>query len=87
LPTPLTPLIGCHAERAAVHALLAQQKARLVTPIGPGGVGKTPLAIGIAREAAPLFSQASGVLGGGPIAEHHRHRIPRHQMAHQERRN
>ena len=44
---PLTPLVGRTAELAAVRAEL--EGARLVTLVGPGGAGKTRLAV----EAAP----------------------------------
>src|SRR5829696_10167900 len=45
LPIPLTPLIGRHQERAAVIALMRDGVTRLVTLTGPGGVGKTRLAL------------------------------------------
>jgi len=50
LPAPLAPLIGRAGERTAVHAALAAS--RLVTLTGVGGVGKTRLAVQVAREAA-----------------------------------
>ncbi|KAA5828288.1 AfsR/SARP family transcriptional regulator [Saccharopolyspora hirsuta] len=48
LPTPLTPIIGRDAEIAEVRAPFAEQGARLVTLTGPGGVGKTRLALAAA---------------------------------------
>jgi predicted ATPase len=44
-----TPLFGRDAEIAALHRLLASD--RLVTVVGPGGVGKTRVAIEVARRA------------------------------------
>ena len=51
LPVPMTPLVGRDAELAALHATVAEPGVRLVTLTGPGGVGKTRLAL---AEAAAL---------------------------------
>jgi hypothetical protein len=50
LPTPLTPIVGREDEIAAVIALLRDPDVHLVTLIGPGGIGKTRLAIEVARK-------------------------------------
>src|SRR5690349_12961438 len=50
LPVPPTPLIGRDAEVAAVRALLQRAGTRLVTLIGPAGVGKTRLGLQVAAE-------------------------------------
>lgn len=49
LPEPLTRLIGRESEREAIGHLLTVDDFRLVTLSGPGGVGKTRLAIAVAR--------------------------------------
>lgn len=58
-PVPLTPTIGRDAVVAEVTGLL-DDGARLVTITGPGGVGKTRVALEAARELG-----ARG--GGGPV--------------------
>jgi len=50
-PAPLTELIGREAELATVDALLQNDRVRLVTLIGPGGIGKSRLAIDLAARA------------------------------------
>jgi predicted ATPase len=49
LPAPLTPIIGREDEIAAAGALLRDPGVHLVTLLGPGGIGKTRLAIEVAR--------------------------------------
>jgi predicted ATPase/transcriptional regulator with XRE-family HTH domain len=45
LPVALTPLIGREAELTALARLLADPTCRLLTIAGPGGIGKTRLAV------------------------------------------
>ncbi|MDQ6779111.1 MAG: AAA family ATPase, partial [Actinomycetota bacterium] len=53
LPTPLSTLIGREREIAEIGQLLATS--RLVTLTGPGGIGKTRLAIAVARASGDAF--------------------------------
>ena len=50
-PVPLTELVGRESELAAVESLLQRDHVRLVTLIGPGGIGKSRLAIDVANRA------------------------------------
>lgn len=53
IPIPRVRLIGRETEVEAVGASFA--KGRCVTVVGPGGVGKTSVALQAARELAPLY--------------------------------
>jgi len=55
VPAPATPLVGRNLELASVRALLADPEVRLVTLTGPGGCGKTRLALEAAAGAAEQF--------------------------------
>src|SRR5689334_22982761 len=52
LPLPLTSLLGRDADIETLHRWLADAAARLITLVGPGGVGKTRLALELARAIA-----------------------------------
>jgi len=55
LPAPPTPLVGREREVAQAQQLLQQPNLRLLSMTGPGGVGKTRLAIEVAMGLSPGF--------------------------------
>ena len=54
-PGAQTTFVGRSAERAALRSFLLDPNQRLITVLGPGGIGKTRLAIVAARDAADAF--------------------------------
>jgi predicted ATPase/DNA-binding CsgD family transcriptional regulator len=57
LPTPLTTLVGRQAELAEIPRLLA--RTRLLTLTGAGGMGKTRVALEVARALAANYSDGA----------------------------
>lgn len=70
-PVPATSLIGRDEERRELAALIADPACRLLSLLGPGGIGKTRLALQLAEDVGQHF--ADGVcwvgLAGLPSAE------------------
>ncbi len=55
VPMPLTPFVGRTTELAHISAMLADPACRLVILVGPGGIGKTRLALAAAARQKGLF--------------------------------
>ena len=67
LPTPLTSFVGREREIRQVAGLLRRPDVRLVTLTGPGGVGKTRLALRVAHELAPDFVDGVAFVPLAPV--------------------
>jgi predicted ATPase/DNA-binding SARP family transcriptional activator len=67
LPTPLTPFVGRDREQAEVEQLLTAPNCRLLTLLGPGGMGKTRLALAVAAAAAGGFAQGVAFVSLAPL--------------------
>ena len=61
LPVPPDPILGRETELAAASRLLNDPAVRLVTLVGPGGVGKTRLALELAGAVAATEHPRDGV--------------------------
>ncbi len=55
LPVPATPFLGREMELAQIAERLADPTCRLLTLLGPGGIGKTRLALQVAAGHLPVF--------------------------------
>ncbi len=69
IPSAYTRLIGREDEVAAVTALLADTSNRLVTLLGPGGVGKSRLAIEIASATTGTFPDGAAFIALENVTE------------------
>ncbi|MBV9354807.1 MAG: AAA family ATPase, partial [Chloroflexi bacterium] len=71
LPVWLTSFVGRDAELQALHALLVPPSAgaRLVTLIGPGGVGKTRLAVAAAAGLRAAYPDGVAFVDLAPLRE------------------
>ncbi|HET9420997.1 MAG TPA: LuxR C-terminal-related transcriptional regulator [Nocardioides sp.] len=66
-PAVLTSFVGREAERAALAEALSEY--RLVTAVGPGGVGKTRLAVAVADDVAGRYSGGAGYVDLCPVTD------------------
>ena len=69
LPAPPTPLVGREKDTQTLRSLFERDGARLITLMGPGGVGKTRLALEAARASAEHFPDGVAFVALAPISD------------------
>jgi predicted ATPase len=69
LPAQRTSFVGRARERVALKELLGQPGVSLVTLTGPGGIGKTRLALEVAREVADDFAGGVHFVPLAPVGD------------------
>ncbi|MDX1688952.1 MAG: BTAD domain-containing putative transcriptional regulator, partial [Candidatus Promineifilaceae bacterium] len=68
LPSPVTPFVGRQREMAQVNGML-ENGCRLLTLLGPGGSGKTRLAIEVARRRAGEYTHGAVFVELAPLSD------------------
>src|SRR5215204_3590247 len=69
LPTPATSLVGRDHEATSAARLLLREEVRLLTLTGPGGVGKTRLAVEVAGRSGKAFADGCAFVPLAPLRD------------------
>jgi len=69
LPAPVTPLVGREREAGAAGDLVLREGVRLITLTGPGGVGKSRLALEVAGRLGPGFADGVRFVDLAPVRD------------------
>ncbi|MDQ2713634.1 MAG: tetratricopeptide repeat protein [Chloroflexota bacterium] len=69
LPVQSTSFIGRQREIAAIEQLVRREDVRLLTLTGPGGMGKTRLALQVAASLSDLFADGSYFVDLAPVSD------------------
>ena len=67
LPSPVTRMLGREVELSTAVRMIGVEGARLVTITGPGGIGKSRLAIAAAREVETSFPDGTAFVDLAPV--------------------
>ena len=69
LPALFSSLLGREKETATIYQLLNRADVRLVTITGPGGVGKTSMALQVGHNSANVFRDGVFFISLAPISD------------------
>src|SRR5215207_5107659 len=70
IPAPPTQTIGRATDLARLRDLVSERPGGLVTMVGPGGVGKTRLALELARAIGEQFADGAYFVALAPVSGH-----------------